>query len=214
MAKILICIPAMDQVATGFAKSLCTLQKKGHECVIAMELGSLVYDSRNKLAKRAVEMGADYTMWFDSDMIFEPDTMLKLLEHNLPIVSGLYFRRSPPYSPVAFDELDMEKMKWSDCEVPESLRTVGGVGFGCVLIKTEVLLDVALNFHTWFEPMKGFGEDLAFCWRARQCGYDIFLDPSVRCGHVGHMIITEEFYRAHQKALELEQGGQNDESNR
>lgn len=197
MAKILICIPSMEMVAAGFAQSLAMLQKKGHETALCFETGSLIYDARNKLAQKAVEMGADYTMWFDSDMIFEPDTMARLLAQDKDIVSGLYFRRSPPYTPVAFKELDIEARKWEDQNLPTELTKVGGIGFGCVLIKCDVLFEVAAKFGTWFEPINGFGEDLAFCWRARECGYDIYLDPSVKCGHVGHMIVTDKFFEAY-----------------
>lgn len=197
MAKILICVPAMDMVASGFAQSLAMLQKGGHETAICFEVGSLIYDARNKLVKQALKMGAEWTMWFDSDMIFQPDTMLRLLEHDAPIVSGAYFRRCPPYHLVAFDKCDAKKREWNDLPLPTETVKCGGVGFGCVLVRTDVLFDVAAKFKTWFEPMNGFGEDLSFCWRARDCGYDILLDPSVKCGHVGHITVTEDFYKAY-----------------
>ena len=44
---------------------------------------------------------------------------------------------------------------------------------------------------------KGFGEDLSFCWRARECGYKVLLDPTVKCGHVGHIVVTEQFFNAY-----------------
>ena len=197
MSKILICVPSMDMVAAGFAQSLAMLQKGGNETAIMFQVGSLIYEARNKLAKQAITMGADYTMWFDSDMIFEPDTMIRLLAHNAPMVSGAYFRRSPPYHLVAFDECDTENRKWTDLKLPTETVKCGGVGFGCVLVKTEVLFDVAAKFGTWFEPMNGFGEDLSFCWRARECGYDILLDPSITCGHIGHITVNESFYKAY-----------------
>lgn len=197
MSKILICVPSMDMVAAGFAQSLAMLQKGGNETAIMFQVGSLIYEARNKLTKQAIKMGADWTMWFDSDMIFQPDTMIKLLEHNAPIVSGAYFRRSPPYHLVAFDECDTKNRKWTDLKLPTETVKCGGVGFGCVLVKTDVLFDVAAKFQTWFEPMNGFGEDLSFCWRARECGYDILLDPSITCGHIGHITVNESFYKAY-----------------
>lgn len=206
MSKILICVPSMDMVAVGFAQSLAMLQKKGHEVSIAFEVGSLIYEARNRLAKKAINMGADYTMWFDSDMIFEPDTMLKLLEHDAPIVSGLYFRRNPPFTPVIFDKCDVKNREWSDLPLPKETAKCGGIGFGCVLIKTQVLFDVACKFATWFEPINGFGEDLAFSCRARECGYDILIDPDVKCGHVGHVVITESFYDAYKGGTNENQG--------
>ena len=204
MAKILICVPCMDQVASGFAQSLAMLQKGGNETAIMFECGSLIYDSRNKLAKQAIKMGADYTMWFDSDMIFQPDTMIRLLEHNAPIVSGAYFRRSPPYHLVAFDKCDTKNREWSDLPLPTETVKCGGVGFGCVLVRTDVLFEVAAKYQTWFEPMNGFGEDLSFCWRARQCGFDILLDPSITCGHVGHIVVNEGFYKAYAEGKQNE----------
>ena len=207
MAKILICIPSMDTVATGFAQSLAMLQKGGHECAIMFQVGSLIYDARNKLAKQALKMGADYAMWFDSDMVFEPDTMIKLLKDDKDIVSGMYFRRSPPYTLVAFGECDVQNRKWTDAEIPTELAKVGGVGFGCVLMKTEVLFEVASRFKTWFDPLNGFGEDLSFCWRAKECGFDVWLDPQVSCGHIGHIVVTEAMSRAIQEGRKDENQG-------
>ena len=197
MTKILICVPCMDQVASGFAQSLAMLKKGGNETAIMFECGSLIYDARNKLAKQAIKMQTDYTMWFDSDMIFQPATMLRLLEHDAPIVSGAYFRRSPPYHLVAFDKCDAEKREWTDLPFPAETVKCGGVGFGCVLVRTDVLFEVAAKYKTWFEPMNGFGEDLSFCYRARQCGFDVLLDPTITCGHVGHIVVNEDFYKAY-----------------
>ena len=199
MSKILICVPSMDYVAAGFAQSLAMLQKGGNETAIMFQVGSLVYEARNKLAKKAIELETDYTMWLDSDMVFEPDTMLRLLEHNKPFISGAYFRRSPPYSLVAFEEVDAENRKWKDLALPSEVTKCGGVGFGCVLVKTEVLFNVAAKYGTWFEPMNNFGEDLSFCYRARKCGYDLYIDPSITCGHIGHITINESFYKAYNK---------------
>lgn len=197
MTKILICVPCMDMVASGFAQSLAMLQKGGNETAIMFECGSLIYDARNKLAKQAIKMQADYTMWLDSDMIFKPDTMVRLLAHDAPIVSGAYFRRSPPYHLVAFDKCDTETREWTDLPLPTETVKCGGVGFGCVLVRTDVLFEVAAKYKTWFEPMNGFGEDLSFCYRARECGFDILLDPTITCGHVGHIVVNEDFYKAY-----------------
>ena len=42
-----------------------------------------------------------------------------------------------------------------------------------------------------FAPINGVGEDLSFCWRARQCGYKIWCDPSIALGHEIRTIITK-----------------------
>ena len=199
--KIMIAVPCMDQVPAPFCQSLAQIQKTG-ECVLAMKSGSLIYTSRNDLATQAIQIDADFVMWFDSDMVFKPDTMVRMLDtmqkNDLDILTGLYFRRVPPYSPVLFDKLEMkgEVCLWSEFKtIPEGLFEVGGCGFGCVLMKTDVFFDVQSKFGNMFAPIANNGEDLAFCWRARNCGYKIVCDPSVICGHVGYSVVDDQFFK-------------------
>ena len=199
--KILIAIPCMDQVPAVFAQSLATMRKVG-DCVVAMQIGSLIYTSRNSLAQKAIMMEADYVLWLDSDMVFTPDLLERMLERlqkdKLDFLTGLYFRRVRPFSPVLFDRLEMvgNVCNWSEFkDIPDEPFEVGGCGFGCVLMDTAVFLDVHSRFGNMFAPIGNTGEDLAFCWRARECGYKIICDPAITCGHVSHIVINQEFYR-------------------
>ena len=199
--KILIAVPCMDQVPVPFCHSLAQLQKTG-ECVLVMKAGSLIYTSRNAIATEAIQMDADYVFWLDSDMVFKPDTLVRMMEtlktNDLDILSGLYFRRVPPYSPVLFEKIEMdgEACDYSEFQsIPTGLFEVGACGFGCVLMKTDVFYDVQSKFGNMFAPIGNTGEDVAFCWRARQCGYKIMCDPSVICGHVGYSVVDEQFFK-------------------
>lgn len=203
--KVLIAVPCMDQVPAPFCQSLALLQKTG-ECVLTMKSGSLIYTSRNSLATTAIQSEADYVFWLDSDMVFKPDTLIRMMEtlkeRDLDILTGLYFRRVPPYSPVLFDRLDINgvECKFSEFkEIPDGLFEVGACGFGCVLMKTDVFFDVQSKFGNMFAPIGNNGEDVAFCWRARECGYKIFCDPSVICGHVGYSVVDDQFFKAFSK---------------
>lgn len=204
MKKILIAIPCMDMVSARFAQSLATL-KKGGECSVSFLVGSLVYDSRNKLAALALDSEADYVLWLDSDMIFPPNTlerMLKVLEEHeeVDILSGLYFRRGQPFTPVLFSKLEINaegKLEYEDLkDIPEGLFEVAGCGFGGVLMKTDCLFDIAAKEGggVWFTPFIDAGEDCAFCVRARQNGYRIFCDPSIEFGHMGYAAVTRSLY--------------------
>lgn len=192
----------MDQVPVPFCQSLALLQKVG-QCVLAMKSGSLIYTSRNDLATQAVQIEADYVFWLDSDMSFKPDTLVRMMDtvqkNDLDILTGLYFRRVNPFTPVLFDKLEIkgEECEWSEFkEIPDGLFEVGGCGFGCVLMKTDVFFDVHAKYNQMFAPIANNGEDIAFCWRARNCGYKIFCDPSVICGHVGYSVVDDQFYKA------------------
>lgn len=210
--KILIAVPCMDQVPAPFCGSLAKLKKVG-DCMLSMQMGSLIYTSRNALATQAIQVDADYVLWLDSDMVFEPDLLERMVDvlqkNNLDILTGLYFRRVPPYTPVLFDTLEIRDDKtcmWTEfTEIPNTLFKVGGCGFGCVLMTTEVFYDVQSKFGNMFAPFDNTGEDLAFCWRARQCGFDIWCDPSIICGHVGYTISDEKYYESYKRKLIAQQ---------
>jgi len=56
----------------------------------------------------------------------------------------------------------------------------------------------------WFEFLKHpwgdgeFGEDLSFCFKARECGYKIFVDVTVKVGHVGTYAYGIDDYLSYQ----------------
>lgn len=209
MKKILIAVPCMDMVSARFAQSLTTLKKVG-QCTVSFLIGSLVYDSRNKLAGLAMQMEADYIMWFDSDMVFQPDTLERMMDvmdknPDIDILSGLYVRRGAPFTPVIFSKLEVNEhgeLEWDDVvNIPDEPFEVAGCGFGCVLMKTDCLYEIASkeNGGMWFTPIAGAGEDCAFCIRARESGYKIWCDPKIELGHMAYAPVTREFYDAVKK---------------
>lgn len=208
METTMIAVPCMDQVPAQFMQSIATLKKVG-ACVVATQVGSLIYTSRNNLAALAIKNAVDYILWLDSDMVFPPTTlevMLKTIKEQGDdvILTGMYCRRVAPYHPTIFKTLEIEdeRATWTDYEeIPDGLFEVAGCGFGCVLAPTSAFVDVQAKFGRMFSPIGDVGEDLSFCWRARQCGWKIICDPSIELGHVGHNIITREFWEEY-KAFE------------
>lgn len=212
MRKVLIAVPCMDQLPAQFAHSLATLTSYGiedTEIAVWFNLGSLIYTSRDQIAKKALLDEVDLVMWFDSDMVFNPDTLYRMLKHiddGHDFVTGIYYRRTPPFSPVAFETMDLNEegtaFTWTEFDtIPDGLFEVGACGFGCVLMKAEMFVSVFAKFGQMFTPIANCGEDIAFCWRARQCGYKLIADPSICLGHVGHTVITKDFYKNYQSSL-------------
>ena len=200
--KTLIAVPAMDMCHSRFAQSLATLDKVG-ECQVSFIMNSLIYDARNKFCQQAIEGEFDYILWLDSDMVFPSYVLQQFMNDDKDIVAGLYFRRNYPFSPVAFSELrrDNGVLRMKDLEEwPSELFEVDGVGFGCVLMKTDCLFDIAgKEGGIWFTPERDAGEDAAFCIRAKEYGYEIWIDPTVKLGHVGQTVITEGVYKSRRK---------------
>lgn len=214
--KVFIAVPSMDIVPALFCQSLALLQRAG-DTMIGFEVGSLVYNARNNLARQAIKAEADWVLWLDSDMVFSPDFLQRMLkvctENDIDFLTALCFRRKPPFTPTLFDRLekvDKGASYTALMSVPDGRFKVGGCGFAGVLLSTDVLLSVASKFGRMFDPIDGFGEDLSFCWRARQCGYDIWCDSDIEMGHVGQTIVTRAYFEAYEQQNNL-QGSQPDE---
>lgn len=206
MIKTLIAIPCFDMVHTDFFESFVNLQKPPETSYTILR-NTMIYDSRNMIAANAIGAGFDRVMWFDSDMTFKPDTLLKLSqvmdETGCGIVSGLYFtRRMPNIKPVVY-----KKMWYNDengkvdtgaenyFDYPESVIECEAVGFGCCLTSVDLIKRIADQYGAPFTPFELLGEDMAFCIRARGVGSKILCDTRVKCGHLGVMQITEETYK-------------------
>src|SRR5579885_3535544 len=54
--------------------------------------------ARNTAVHRFLNSPYEYLFSLDSDVCAPPDTILRLLSYDLPIVSGMYCRRSPPHA--------------------------------------------------------------------------------------------------------------------
>ena len=198
--KVFIAIPCMDTLSAKFAQCLVNLvnHKRDFDVEVGFHIGSLVYDSRNKLAERAINSTADYVLWLDSDMTFMPDTLDMMLDtlkkNNYEILTGMYFRRRPPFTPTLFEELRIlptgTVTKEFD-EIPDEIFEVAGCGFGCVLMSRNVLWNVFCQNGNMFAPINGVGEDLSFCYRARRIGHKIYCDPTIALGHEIRTTITK-----------------------
>ena len=190
--KILVGMPCVHDIPVQTVGSL--LKIKGDGVDVLIEEGSLVYDSRDHIAKAAVDNGYDYVLYADSDMIFERSDLDRLLAHNVGICSGLYVTRRGENKNVLYSEIITRRRfpyrapKLIHDTQQSGFGRVEGCGFGFVLIKTSVLKTMFKYYKSLFEPFKGVGEDIAFCLRARKCGYYTFADRDVKLGHIGGTI--------------------------
>ena len=204
--KTLIAIPCLDMMHTDFVTSLTGLRHDGNVKFI-YSASSLVYDSRNSLARRAIVEGFDRVLWLDSDMKFSPDLLHKLaadLDEGRDMVSGIYITRKPPYKPVIFEKVGYDHIEGSMEVKPyahsyynypqDQIFEVEACGFGAVLMNTSLLKEVEQNYGLPFAPILGFGEDISFCLRVKELGKKMYCDSNVKVGHVGMCVYSEEMY--------------------
>ena len=160
----------------------------------------LIPFARERLGDAALEMGCDYLFMVDDDMLTPPDLFYQLVKHDKDICAALAFTRNPDHKPVMYQSIEGFD--------PVTNRTFGlskfvlnyprnqlvqcdAVGFGAVLIKTSVLKKIP---KPWFFGMELTGEDVAFCSKATKKGFEVWMDTSIKLGHLGSpAIITEEY---------------------
>lgn len=197
--KILIAVPTVGQVEIEYVNSILRLSRTVN-AEIVHSAGSLVYAARNNFVKQAIDEKYDYLLFIDSDMVFNADALNVLLHHKKDIVSGSIFSRVAPYKPCFYKKLKLGEASEIICEhvetLQDGLQEVEGVGTAFLLIKTKVLKDIIEKHNVYpFQPLHGYGEDLSFCIRARQCGYKIFVDNDLTIGHIGKVVVTSSAYK-------------------
>lgn len=190
--KLLVGIPSLDFVHVDFVECLTgligRLKDDGVNFDVWICKGTLAHVARDKVACKAINEGYTHVLWLDADMIFPPDLLDDLRFCGKDFVTGLACSRRPPFVLCVFNHVSDEKgcVAYRLPDVPDEAFEIQGCGFACVLISVEILKAVMTEYKTCFLPMKIYGEDLAFCVRARELGYRIFCEPSVRLGHIGH----------------------------
>ncbi|HEV3344269.1 MAG TPA: class I SAM-dependent methyltransferase, partial [Pirellulales bacterium] len=157
---------------------------------------------RNQMATDALADGFEELLWIDSDVVFHPDDVEKLRAHGLPIVCGIYPKKGvraischvmPGTARLVFGE-------------GGGLVEVLYAATGFLLVERQVFLDMQQRLslplcnEKFGRPMLPFflpllhpeptghwylAEDYAFSQRARDCGYEIWADTTIRLRHIG-----------------------------
>lgn len=169
--------------------------------------------ARSQISTDFLELSdADAIFFIDDDIIFNPEDVLKLADFcdkTKEVVCGAYVTKNDPPA-LASRLFDNQRVVFNRTENPTEILYAAG-GFTMIhrrvleKMKNKLFLCFAGSksekaFYPFFLPMikrvsslltlfkKKFeylSEDFAFCDRARQDGFRIWLDPSIRLEHVG-----------------------------
>lgn len=190
MKTILVAIPTNKYIEPATFKSLWDLKvPEGYKLQFEYFYGYQIDQIRNLSA----EWGKNYDYLFsvDSDIILPRDTLEKFLAADKDVISGLYIQRIPNTHTLELYETvpggsgrNISYHKIRDKGIIE----VGACGFGCVLIKSEVLRTMEYPHFVYksaLDHAHTLSEDVYFCNKARHLGFKIWADTSVKCDHVG-----------------------------
>lgn len=156
--------------------------------------------ARDEAAKLALESDCDYLYMIDDDMLCPDDMFERLYAHNVDLIAPLAFTRNAPHKPVMYNIMEgydtITKRDYFMNTVvmnypKEQLVECDAVGFGAALIKIEVLKKMKAPY---FMSTCGTGEDIFFCHKAKKLGFRVFMDTSVKLGHLSHPLNVDEDY--------------------
>ena len=170
--------------------------------------------AREECAKWSISGEMDYLFMIDDDMIVPDDLFLKLYKHHntADIVCPLAFTRNPPHNPVIYSSIEgwdaVHKKDYFKNTIvmnypKDQLVRVDASGFGAVLMKTWMFKELE---PPYFMSSEGTGEDILWCYKSKKVGAKVYVDTSIKLGHLGSPInVTEEYVEEYRKKDPLSQ---------
>lgn len=201
-ARCVVLVPFTGSVYPQCEVGLRELEKRGY-CVRRVGGFAAIDQGRNQLATDALIDGFEETMWIDSDIDFNADSVDQLRAHGLPITCGIYAqKRFRALSSHIFPGTPKVTFGRNG-----GLYEVQYAATGFFLVRREVYMKIQHQlslplanerfsgkmipfFHPMVHPFEDghwyLAEDFAFSERARQCGFKIVADTTLRLWHIGN----------------------------
>ena len=136
-----------------------------------------------QFAKRMIPRPT-HILFVDYDVLPRPSTLVKLINHDKDIISGVYpttqkckigwcLSKDEPFSPMPIMDLPNNPFKASV------------VCNGMMLVRTEVFDKVEWPYWRTEYKVDGIkaGADIYFCKKVKEAGYDLWVDPKLKCNH-------------------------------
>jgi len=208
--KLFIGLPAYDfkisvKMAIALAEFCVKAQQHGVSIQISNVSGcSVVSRVRNIIANEFLESEAEHLLMIDSDMTFNADDIFRMLawSQTKPIVAAVGVARKK--EKVYFSSLDQDEDNNIIMD-RMGLVKVKRVGTGFIMIQRKVFetmrdahpewkyMDqntgkMLQSFFDFKSTPEGYvGEDYVFCDRAHEHGFTVWVDPTIKLGHMGVM---------------------------
>jgi hypothetical protein len=182
----------------------------GHEVVAdIVSGGSILPKVRNGIVKRFLDSDADVLVFIDSDMVWEPGTLQKLVETPFDVSVANYRKRNNEVTylaiPATKDGEHVGTTHNGDIWLQAELA-----GTGLMAIRRKTLEEMVLKYPTLeytdngestpclfnFELENGryYGEDYTFCRKLSAIGGQIFILADAYVGHVGTTVYGGNYH--------------------
>ena len=202
MRSVMILTPAYGGIVTaGFHRSILTSTIELLAEGIALESEilenqSLLPLARNTLLNEAYKRKPDDIIWIDTDMVWEPDTLRKLLKHDVDVVGSACRKKIPDNVQFNF-QLFKDKSFEPD---EKGLIEVRRLGTGFLRMSRKAYTHLWENDKKYevqgvmgsnvfeigiWQGRELLSEDFIVCEKLIERGFKIFMDPELTVGHIG-----------------------------
>jgi GT2 family glycosyltransferase len=189
MKRILIAIPSGGKVEEQTLVSIYNMEAVDNiKTDLKIFYSYAIDDNRNTIVKYALENRYDGLLFVDADMSLPKDTLKKLTSANQNVVSGIYVKKKDDKKIEAFMKQGNNARRLDHSDLTRSIIEVHSFGFGCVLIKIEVLKRMTYPYFKYIRSQDGsvvIGEDMFFCKKAFDMGLKLHIVTDLRVGHIG-----------------------------
>jgi hypothetical protein len=153
-----------------------TIERRRH-CIHGMTIDR----GYTEAVLQAIREGATHLMCIEDDTFPPLDAIERLLAHDKDIICGWYPKRQP--GPRVGVPIVLENGKRKTLDNPDAtndLVELYTIPMGCTLIKTKVFQHIDMP---WFVTTGQLTQDSFFSQKAREAGYTLWCDTSIRCEH-------------------------------
>jgi glycosyltransferase involved in cell wall biosynthesis len=200
--RVLIGTPCYDgRIEVWYANSLIQTIRLGLELGVEimpiwLSYDALIQRARNDLMGIMMESEFDDIVFIDSDIDWNPTDFFKLLNHPVDVVGGPY-RKKGDFEQYVAKILDPQRQP----DPTTGLIHTEGLGTGFLRFSKaacQYLWDTSVPYEEkdqgkvrrWIfdvEIRNGelYSEDILVCDALNNGGFEVWLDPSITCGHIG-----------------------------
>ena len=208
--SLFIALPAYDfKVSLKLAISLARVAQAAPQHGIDIQIGSVcgcsvVSRARNLLTKDFLESKCTDLIFIDSDINFEPEDVFRLMawttDPKKGIVAGVpRIRGEERVYITALEYDDNQELTMNSMGLVRGMR----VATAFMMVRRDVF-ETLVEAHpewTYYDKKsdrmlpaifdfklteEGYmGEDFLFCDRAREVGFEVWIDPTIKLGHMG-----------------------------
>lgn len=188
--RILVAVPTIEKAENGLVCLEGLEFPTGAEIKLFNCWGRSVDDAYNHIVETALADKADYIVTIEDDTFPQKDAIVKLFEllkENPKSAVGAYYVKKEKSKQGV--HIILKNGKRTQLKADGNVHEVYTLAMGCSIYPIEIFMKIP---YPWFKTTSNLTQDSFFSQLARENGYKLLVDTSIKCIHKDR--ITGEEY--------------------